>query len=153
MAEHPHADHRPPVDQDPSKLGPPPPGTMSFGNLYPLNDMLAVIHDRATAERAVQALKEAGVPDGDVDLLDGAWFAEALRGIGEHRGVVARLAALLPTDESLLVRRYVAEAEQGHSIVVLHAPQPEDVERARGVLAAHGAHEMRHYGPRVITDL
>jgi hypothetical protein len=153
VTERSHADHRPPADQDPSKLGPPPPGTMSFGNLYPLNDLLAVIHDRATAERAVQALKEAGVPDGDVDLLDGAWFAKALRGIGEHRGVVARLAALLPTDESLLVRRYVAEAEQGHSIVVLHAERPEDVERARRVLADHGAHEIRHYGRHVITDL
>ncbi len=67
--------------------------------------------------------------------------------------MIARLAALLPTDESLLVRRYVEEAEQGHMIVVTHADRPEEVERAARVLAAHGAREIRHYGERVITDL
>jgi hypothetical protein len=153
MTEHSHAEHRPPVDQDPSKLGAPPPGVTSMGQYYPLNDLLAVIHERATAERAVQALKDAGVSDGDVDLLDGAWFAEAVRSSGRRHGVASRLAALLPTDESLLVQTYVEEAEQGHHIVVVHADQPEEVERARRVLAAHGAHEMRHYGRYVITDL
>jgi hypothetical protein len=61
MSEDPHAAHRPPVDQDPSTLGPPPPGTFSMGHLYPVGDLLAVIDDRAEAERAVRALKEAGV--------------------------------------------------------------------------------------------
>ena len=73
--------------------------------------------------------------------------------MGRRHGVARRIAALLPTDESLLVRRYVAEAEQGHLIVVTHADQPEEVERARRVLAARGAREVRHYGCRVITDL
>ena len=98
MTEHSHAEHRPPVDKDPSELGPPPPGTTAMGQFYPLHDILAVIDDRATAERAVQALKDAGVADDDVDLVDGPWFAEAVRGLGRRRGVLARLAALLPTD-------------------------------------------------------
>ena len=153
MTDHSHAQHRPPVDQDASKLGPPPPGTTVFGTFYPMHDLLAVIDDRATAERAVQALQEAGVPDGDIDLLDGPWFAEAMHSIERHGGVGARLAALLQTDERRLVERYVADAEQGHCIVVVHAPQPEDVERARRVLAAHDAYGMRHYGRWVITDL
>jgi hypothetical protein len=153
MTEHSHAEHRPPVDKDASTLGPPPPGTTLAGAFYPMNDVLGVIHDRATAERAVQALREAGVPAGDVDLLDGPWFAEAMGSIERHGGVGARLAALLQTDERRLVERYVAEAEQGHCIVAVHAPQPQGVERARRVLAAHGAREMRHYGRSVITDL
>jgi hypothetical protein len=153
MTENPHAAHRPPIDQDPSELGPPPSGSTSFGNFYPMNDMLAVIDDRAMAERAVQALKTAGVPDGDVDIVDGEWFADAMHSIDRHGGVVSRLAKLLPTDERLLVQRYVAEAEHGHYIVVVHAEQPEDVKRAGRVLAAHGAREVRHYGQLVITDL
>jgi hypothetical protein len=40
------------------------------------------------------------VPDGDVDLLDGAWFAEAMRSARRQFGVAQRLAHLLPTDET-----------------------------------------------------
>jgi hypothetical protein len=151
MTEHSHAEHRPPVDEDPSKVGQAAP--TKLGQFYPLDDILAVIDDRATAERAVQALKDAGVPDGDVDLLDGAWFAETIRSARRQFGVAQRLAHLLPTDESLLVQRYVAEADQGRVIVIVHAEGPDDVDRARSVLAAHGAREMRHYERLVIRDL
>ena len=60
MTEHSHADHRPPVDQDASELGSPPPGTTAIGQFYPLDDILAVIHHRATAERAVQRRTASG---------------------------------------------------------------------------------------------
>jgi ABC-type branched-subunit amino acid transport system substrate-binding protein len=120
---------------------------------YPLDDLVAVIDERPAAERAVQALKDNGVPDSDVDLVDGAWFAQAARSAVQNRGVVKRLAHLLPTDESLLARRYVDEAEQQHVIIVVHAPSQDDVERAREILAAHGAREMHHYERRVIRDL
>ena len=153
MTESSHAQHRPPVDEDPAQLGPTPADTTSFGTLYPLHDVLAVVHDHAEAERAVQALKDAGVRDGDVDVLEGAWFAEAVRGIDRRGGLAARLAKILPTDERLMLRRYMAEAEQGHSVVVVHAEKPQDVERAGRILRAHGGHEMRHYGRMVITDL
>jgi hypothetical protein len=151
MTEDAHAEHRPPIDENPSQVGQAVP--TKLGQFYPLDDIFAVIDDRATAERAVQALKDAGVSDGDVDLLDGAWFAEAMRSARRQFGVAQRLAHLLPTDESLLVRRYVAEADQGHLIAIVHAERPDDVERARSVLAAHGAREMRHYERHVIRDL
>ena len=151
MTERSHAEHRPPIDEDPSTGGQAAP--TKLGLFYPLDDILAVIDDRATAERAVQALKDAGVSETEVDLLDGAWFAEALRSARRQFGVAQRLAHLLPTDESLLVKRYVAEADQGHVIVIVHAERPDDVERARSVLAAHGAREMRHYRQRVIRDM
>ena len=151
MSEDAHAEHRPPVDEDPANIGETPP--TKLGQFYPLDDILAVVEDRSTGERAVQALKDAGVSDGDVDLLDGAWFAEAMRSARRQFGVAQRLAHLLPTDESLLVKRYMAEADRGRLIVIVHAPDPEDVERARSVLAMHGAREMRHYGRRVIRDL
>jgi hypothetical protein len=120
---------------------------------YPMDDIVAVIDHRATAERAVQALKEAGVSDGDVDLVDGAWFAQAARSAVGQRGMVQRLTHLLPTDETILARTYVGEAEQDHVIIVVHAPSQDDVERTRAVLAAHGAREMHHYGQHMIRDL
>jgi hypothetical protein len=151
MTERSHAEHRPSVDDDPSTVGQAAP--TQLGMFYPLDDILAVVEDRSIGERAVQALKDAGVAETDVDLLDGAWFAAAMHAAGQEHGIARRLAQLLPTDESLLVKRYVAEAERGHAIVIVHAPRPEDVARASRVLTAHGAREMRHYDRRVIRDL
>lgn len=151
MNERSHADHRPPVDEDPSGVGQDAPTSM--GQFYPLDDILAVVDDRSTGERAVQALKDAGVSETDVDLLDGAWFATALRSARDQGGIAWRLAHLLPTDESLIVRRYMEEADRGHVIIIVHAASPEDVDRAQAVLAAHGAREMRHYDRLVIRDL
>jgi hypothetical protein len=151
MTEHSHAEHRWPVDEDPSQAWRAAPTMLD--RFYPLDDIVAVIDDRSTAERAVQALKDAGVSDADVDLVDGAWFGQAARSAVQHRGVVRRLAHLLPTDESLLAGRYVEEAEQKHVIIVVHAPSQDDVDRAQGVLAAHGAREMHHYERHMIRDL
>jgi hypothetical protein len=151
MTEHSHADHRWPIDEDPSQAWRAAPTMLD--RFYPLDDIVAVIDDRPTAEHAVQALKDAGVSDSDVDLVDGAWFAQAARSAVGQRGRFQRLTHLLPTDESLMARRYVEEAEQNHDIIVVHAPSEVDIERARAVLAAHGAREMHHYGRRVIKDL
>jgi hypothetical protein len=153
MPEHSHAEHRPPVGQDPTKLGPPPPNTMSMGHLYPVGDILGVIDDRAEAERAIQALKEAGVPEGDVDLVDGAWFAQAMRANKERWNPIQRVVALLGAEEGEVVRDYIEEADQGHTIVVVHAEQREAWERIARVLRAHGAHHLRHYGRSEMAEL
>jgi hypothetical protein len=151
MTERSHAEHRWPVDEDPAQAWRAAPTMLD--RFYPMDDIVAVIDDRATAERAVRALKDAGVSDGDVDLVDGAWFARAARSAVGQRGRIRRLTHLVPTDESILARTYVEEAERQHDIVVVHAPSDDDVERARAVLAAHGAREMHHYGRHVIRDL
>ena len=151
MTESSHAAHRWPVAEDPSQAWRTAPTKLD--RFYPEDDIVAVIGDRSTAERAVQALTDAGVSQDDVDLVDGDWFVKAARSVVERRGVVKRLTHRLPTDESELARRYVEEAEQGHIIVVVHAPDDEEIDRACEVLAAHRAREMHHYGRRVIRDL
>jgi len=151
MTDQSHAEHRWPVDEDPSQAWQSVPTMMD--RFYPLEDVVAVIDDRSTAERAIQALKDAGVADGDVDLADGAWFAQAARSTVQRRGRIARLTHMLETDESLLVTRYVEEADQMHVIIAVHAPNQDHVDRVRAVLAEHGAWEMHHYGKHVILDL
>jgi hypothetical protein len=151
MTEQSHAEHRWPVQEDPLQAGRAIPTKVD--RFYPLDDIVAVITDRPTGERALQALRDAGVSDGDMDLVDGAWFAKAARSVVEHRGMVRRLSHLLPTDESLLAKQYVEEAEQGHVIILVHAPEQDDVERAQRILAADGAQDMHHYEPHVIRDL
>jgi hypothetical protein len=39
----------------------------SLGNPSPRDDIVAVIDDRESAERAVRALRNAGLPEDDVD--------------------------------------------------------------------------------------
>jgi hypothetical protein len=69
-----------------------------------LGDILAVIDDRAAAERAVQALKEGGVPESDVDLVDGAWFAQVMRANKESWNPLQRVVAVLGSEEGEVVR-------------------------------------------------
>jgi hypothetical protein len=151
MTEHSHAEHRPPVGRDPEQTSEHMPRSM--GHLYPVGDILAVIDDRADAERAVQALKDAGVPDGDVDLVDGAWFAKVMRANKESWNPIQRVVAVLGAEEGEVVRDYLQQADAGHTIVVVHAEQREAWERIAQVLKTHGAHHVRHYGRLEMTEL
>src|SRR4051794_8430067 len=101
MTESAHAEHRPPVGGDPAETAKQMP--KSFEHLYPVGDILAVIDDRAEAERAVRALKEAGVPEGDVDLVDGAWFTQVMRANKESWNPIQRVVAVLAAEEGEVV--------------------------------------------------
>lgn len=128
----------------------------SLGNIYPRDDVVAVIDDREWAERAVRALSDAGLPEADVELLGGPALLEARDSFLEHRGWLQRLEAWLSaafSDDAAYARSYALEAERGHYLVIAHAPQAEVVERVRQVLLAHGAHSMRHYELLTVTDL
>ena len=122
-----------------------------MGHLYPVGDILAVVDDRATAERLVEALKDCGLPEGDVDLVDGAWFAQVMRANKESWNPLQRGLALLAADEGEVVRKYLEEADQGHTIVVAHAERPELWESLARVLREHGAQNLRHCGRLVMT--
>lgn len=147
MARPSHADHRPPVGQDPAAAPPPP---IELGYLYPENDVLAVVDDRAAGERALAALRRAGVPAGDMDLLPGGWFVERMRTLRRRHRLLQLLAL---SDEGDLIRGYVEEAESGHHLIAVHAAEPGVVERVRGVLAAHGARHLLHWERLTVTDL
>jgi hypothetical protein len=146
-----HAEHRPPVSDDPAQAARDMPKAM--GHLYPVGDILAVVDDRAAAERAVRALKDAGVRDGDVDLVDGAWFAQVMRANKESWNPIQRVVAVLAAEEGEVVRNYIQQADQGRAILVVHAEQPEMWECIAGVLRTNGAHHVRHYGRLEMTVL
>jgi hypothetical protein len=148
MTQHSHADHRQPPD--PAQRGSVP---HKMGEFYPLDDIIAVVEDPATGERTRRALGEAGIPDGDIDVIDGAWFIERGRELKEARGFAERLGSLLASEERSYVAEYEDEARQGHSLIAVHAADAETAERVRRVLAAHGARRMRHYREHVIEEL
>jgi hypothetical protein len=112
--ENAHAKHSLRGALDPSRASTPP---RSLGNLYPLNDVVAVIDDRGSAEQAVRALTEAGLAESDVDLLDGPSVVEARRSFQRHGGRLQRLEVWLSSafsDDAAYARGYVLEAERGH---------------------------------------
>ncbi len=151
MTQYSHDEHRPPAGQDPVQAVDDMLKLMA--HLYPVGDIVAVIDDRADVDRLVQALKADGVPESDIDLVDGAWFAQVMRANKESWNPIQRALALLAADEGEVVRAYIQHAEQGHKIVVVHADQPETWASIASQLRAHGAHDLRHYGSLVMTRL
>jgi hypothetical protein len=125
----------------------------SLAQFYPLGDILAVIDNRADAARAVIALKEAGVPETDIDLVDGAWFIASMRELKERRTPFEKFLAVLVADEGEATQPLVQQAGQGHTIVVVHAEQPHICAQVVKVLAQHRAHTIQHYGKLVMTVL
>jgi hypothetical protein len=148
-----HAKHSARSALDPTRANTP---LTSLGNIYPRDDVIAVIDDRESAEQAVRALGDAGLPESDVDLVDGPSVVEASRSFEQHRGRLQRFEAWLSSafsDDAAYARAYVLEAERGHYLVIAHAAQPEVVECVSRVLRAYGAHDMRHYEWLTVTDL
>jgi hypothetical protein len=148
MTEQSHASHRQPPD--PAQRGAVP---HKMGEFYPIDDIVAVVEDQATGERAVRDLVQAGVPEGDIDLIEGAWFIEHGRELKEGEGLAERLGRLVASEEHAYLREYEEEARQGHVLMAVHAADAETTEQVRRVLVAHGARRMRHYRERVIEDL
>jgi hypothetical protein len=124
-----------------------------MGVFYPLDDIIAVLQDQATGERTVQALVAAGIPAGDIDLIDGPWFIEHGRELQGERGFGQRLAGLLASEERGYVKEYEDEARQGRTLIAVHAADVTTAERIRGVLVDNGASRMRYYREGIIQDL
>jgi hypothetical protein len=137
----PHSAHRPPA---------PPP--IAFGNVYPKGDIMAVVHDRATAQWLVSALQASGFPETDMDILEPAFVLEAAETLARQRGWLARLGSVLG-DEGYFADQFLELVRQGHAIVLIHAPDEETLQRARPVLARHHVLKARHYGDLTVTDV
>jgi len=136
------ADNHPWVGQHPSHGAP---SSTSSDQLYPTGDIFAVVDDRATANRALRALRDAGVPDDELDLWDGEWFEMAVRNIEQRHGLWERLSPRLATKKGETVLHYVGKADKGHLIIVVYTAAPQVAERVRRVLAAQGAHHISHF--------
>ena len=120
------------------------------------NWLVGVIDQPQRAEQAVQALRQAGFAEDDVLLLHGPDALRRLEAKDEQRGVLGwahKAVALIVTDAGAFEGAYAQEASAGHSIINVHTAERPDIERARDVLAAHGAHYIKHFGPWAITNL
>jgi hypothetical protein len=92
--------------------------------------LAAVIDDLQEAEQAVKELEQAGWKPGDVRLFQGKPAVQKIDAIEEHHTLPERIAAAVrsvSSDEGPISESYEAEAEQGHQILAVYAPHPEQV--------------------------
>jgi hypothetical protein len=118
--------------------------------------LAAVIDDIDQAEQAVRALEKAGWPPQEVRLFRGTPVVQKIDVLEEHESLPERIAAAVrsvSSDEGPISEIYEREAEQGHQILTVYAPEHAQVERARQILARHQAHALEYFGSWVITDL
>ncbi|MEO7001120.1 MAG: hypothetical protein ABI068_04910 [Ktedonobacterales bacterium] len=118
--------------------------------------LIGVIDDPQDAERATQALYDAGFAHENVMTLHGPDAVQRLNAKEDQRNVVNKLYSTLTntlTDAGRFEEDYAAEARAGHTIMNVHVVEPDRIELARQILAAHNAHTIRHYGRWNITGI
>ncbi len=125
----------------------------ALGTYYPRHYVVAVIHDPASATKALAALQGEGFVDAAAEICPGPEFIKNWSDFAAHRGPLARLADLFPAEEQSAVEEYLAEAENGASFVTVLATTTDDRNRARDVLRTFGGSSMRYYGDQTISNL
>ncbi len=126
----------------------------SLGTWDPEGCLVCVINDPIEAISAVAALRTVGFTAEHVRLF----LASELLGFSDalhHQGLPKRVFFFLTnlSDDAAFEAEYRAEAQQGHPILVVHAPQTEQHNQVRALLQGYHAHTARYYGPWVVTDL
>jgi len=118
-------------------------------NLTQTQDWLVgVIDNPQDAERATQALYDAGFAQGDVMTLHGPAAVQRLNAKDEQRNIVSKVYSTLTntlSDAGRFEGDYANEAHAGHSVMNVHVVEPDRVEQARQILAAHNAHTLRYF--------
>jgi hypothetical protein len=123
-----------------------------FGTYYPTGYVVAVLEPPAAAG-AADALRAGPCAPDDVRTFSGEEVLDIATAAEAHESPLQRLGAALAADEGEAQTEYLAEARQGRSFVVAHAPDADQAARVGRVLGAHGARQMRHYGRWAMTDL
>ncbi|HEX8982978.1 MAG TPA: hypothetical protein VF792_09430 [Ktedonobacterales bacterium] len=118
--------------------------------------IVGVIDNLSVAQQAERALLDAGFADTDVVLLSGPEAIHRLQVKEEQRGPlgwVRKAFASVTTDADYFESAYEEHANAGHAIINIHSDDPNWISRATAILKRYDAHNVKHYGPWVITDL
>ena len=127
------------------------------GTNYPKNTMLAIADDRATAERAVQALHDAGFSEDDIYLLNGREAWEKIQQKKADRNIFERIFDSIQELDAESGRNspqdYLTALKEGRSNVIVRAHDDESRHRAYEALKNSGAHNISYRWRAVIEDL
>jgi hypothetical protein len=130
--------------------------------VYPTEKVVAVVDDRGALDGVLSALSEAGVPDGEVEILSGQRDAEKLDPTGEEHGPLQRAMRTVQKalgDESERLEALNAELEAGNYVVQVGLTEEDDdrreqeKQRVGRVLKDRGARDVAFYGEYQIEEL
>ena len=124
-----------------------------LGIPYPKHYVVGVIDDLQEAEKAAQALRNAGYDDEDIRLYHSQEVVQLAQDHEKKQNILTRFAIALDEDEDVEVRFLEEEARRGHHLLHVYTPTSELVDRARGIFAAYHAHTIKYFGSWAIADL
>ena len=121
---------------------------LSFGAFKPVGHIAVVLPDDKAGDAAAKALLDAGFAQGGVLHFSAAETA-------------ARFKDLLPEasgtsgfgSEIQSMRQIYLFATEGCSLLVVHAPDGDQVEHVERIARQHGAKVAKRYGRLLIEDL
>ncbi len=122
---------------------------------YPRHQVVSVIDNLQEAEQAVKALQDAGYNAKDIRLISYQDFIEAFRELQQQHSSLSRLVHIFlkSYDEGFAGEMYLQQAQQGHAILTVHIPEPEQMNQVRDILVNYHAHLIKYFGRWTITDL
>jgi hypothetical protein len=127
------------------------------GTNYPKDTMLAIADDRATAERAAQALRDAGFAEGEIYLLHGREAWEKIQQKKGERNIFERIFDNIQELDAESGRNspqdYLDALKEGRSNIVVRAHDDQSRHRAYEALKNSGAHNITYQWRAVIEDL
>jgi hypothetical protein len=130
--------------------------------VYPTEKVVGVVDDRGELEGVLQALSDAGVADGQVEVLSGHDDAEKLDPTGEEHGPLERAMRTVQKalgDESERLETLNAELEAGNFVVQVGLSEEDDdareqeKQRVGRALKDRGARDVAFYGQYQIEEL
>jgi hypothetical protein len=125
---------------------------------YPTNRVVGTIADAKSARAAIEALLEAGVERGDIDVLHGEGDLHRLDPSGAEHGFLAQFQRTLirlagPIEESARLRRHVEDVRAGRFVIMVLAKSQDRRDVVAGTLNAHGAEFLGFYGRWAWTSM
>ena len=130
----------------------PHPGSR-LGSLYPLHSIVAHIDDAARAAAAEAALLAAGWRDVDLRRRSGEEVVREAAAFECGRTLFQRLAALFPSEETVIEKEFKEAAARGAWMLFVRAETGDRRATARRILRGQHACGLRYYDDRVIVSL
>lgn len=119
------------------------------GVFYPTGHVFLMFPGREGAEKAAQALLDAGVDDNAVSLVTPTQIQEQIaRTVGN-----ADIPLPSAGTEADTVRRFAELASKGGHALLVHAPKAEESDRVMALLKGHDIPYAQKYRMLVIEDL
>ncbi len=124
-----------------------------IGIPYPKHYVVGVIDNLQEAEKAVQALRNAGYDGENIRLYRRQEVVQLAQDQEKKQNILTRLAIALDEDEDVEVQFFEEEACRGHHLLHVYAPTAVLVDRARDIFVAYHAHTIKYFGSWAIADL